>query len=303
MYADSMPGKSVEATDGDELLAAAMGQLDDGADFIKLYLDGPDPAVSPWTAAEVRRVVAAVHARGAQGDRAQRLRWPAHARARRPAWTRSSTASSSTTATARIMAANGVRLVSTLCVLASWRTFGQTTTLPRFASDEGRAKVEARREAAMASVAAAHRAGVAIATGTDFGGGSTRANQLAWEVEQLVEAGLAAVGGPRRSRHVARRRAAGRARRRRHPGGRAGGPRARPRRPGVGSHRAVARVARVLDGVGDTGIVIRPSRTCGRSWPPSRGARRWGSTAAGVTIGSSTGTDAGSTRWTPKGDA
>ena len=36
----------------------------------------------------------------------------------------------------------------------------------------------------------AHAAGVAIATGTDFGGGSTRANQLAWEVEQLVEAGL-----------------------------------------------------------------------------------------------------------------
>jgi len=39
-------------------------------------------------------------------------------------------------------------------------------------------------------VAAAHRAGVRIATGTDFGGGSTRANQLAWEVESLVAAGL-----------------------------------------------------------------------------------------------------------------
>src|SRR4051812_44462680 len=93
--------------------------------------------------------------------------------------------------TATLMAANGVRLVSTLCVLASWRTFGATTAVPRFASDEGRARVDARREAALASVAAAHRAGVAIATGTDFGGGSTRANQLAWEVEQLVEAGLA----------------------------------------------------------------------------------------------------------------
>lgn len=42
----------------------------------------------------------------------------------------------------------------------------------------------------MASVALAHAAGVAIATGTDHGGGSTRANQLAWEVEQLVAAGL-----------------------------------------------------------------------------------------------------------------
>jgi imidazolonepropionase-like amidohydrolase len=42
----------------------------------------------------------------------------------------------------------------------------------------------------MASVALAHRAGVSITTGTDFGGGSTRANQLAWEVEALVGAGL-----------------------------------------------------------------------------------------------------------------
>jgi hypothetical protein len=33
---------SVEARDGDELVAAAVGQLDDGADFVKLYLDGPD---------------------------------------------------------------------------------------------------------------------------------------------------------------------------------------------------------------------------------------------------------------------
>jgi len=33
-------------------------------------------------------------------------------------------------------------------------------------------------------------AGVAIAAGTDFGGGSLRANQLAWEVESLVAAGM-----------------------------------------------------------------------------------------------------------------
>jgi hypothetical protein len=38
------PGLSVEARDGDELLAAALAQLDDGADFVKLYLDAPTPA-------------------------------------------------------------------------------------------------------------------------------------------------------------------------------------------------------------------------------------------------------------------
>jgi hypothetical protein len=46
-------GLSVEAQDADELVAAAAGQLDDGADFVKLYLDGPDPETAPWTAAEV----------------------------------------------------------------------------------------------------------------------------------------------------------------------------------------------------------------------------------------------------------
>ena len=184
-----LPALSVEAANGDELLAAAIGQLDDGADLVKLYLDGPDPGVSPWTADELRRVVEAVHARGARVT--AHSGYAAGARAGAEAGVDAlEHGFELDEATASIMAANGVRLVSTLCVLASWRTFGRTTTIPRFASDEGRAKVEARRERAIESVRIAHRAGVAIATGTDFGGGSTRANQLAWEVEQLVEAGL-----------------------------------------------------------------------------------------------------------------
>ena len=44
--------------------------------------------------------------------------------------------------------------------------------------------------AGRASVALARQAGVKICAGSDFGGGSTRAGQLAWEVESLVEAGL-----------------------------------------------------------------------------------------------------------------
>jgi imidazolonepropionase-like amidohydrolase len=42
----------------------------------------------------------------------------------------------------------------------------------------------------MASVRLADAAGVAIVGGTDFGGGSSRANQLPWEIECLVQAGL-----------------------------------------------------------------------------------------------------------------
>ena len=184
-----LPALSVEADDADELLAVAIGQLDDGADLVKLYLDGPDPGVSPWTASELRRVVDAVHARGARVT--AHSGYAAGARAGAEAGVDAlEHGFELDEATASIMATSGIHLVSTLCVLASWRTFGRTTTIPRFASDEGRAKVEARRERAFDSVRIAHRAGVSIATGTDFGGGSTRANQLAWEVEQLVEAGL-----------------------------------------------------------------------------------------------------------------
>ncbi len=184
-----LPALSVQAANGDELLAAAAKQLGDGADLVKLYLDGPDPDVSPWSTGEVRRVVEAVHALGARVT--AHSGYVAGARAGAEAGVDALEHGFELDAdTARIMATNGVRLVSTLCVLASWRTFAQTTSLPRFASDEGREKVGARRERAMESVRLAHRAGVAISTGTDFGGGSTRANQLAWEVGQLVEAGL-----------------------------------------------------------------------------------------------------------------
>lgn len=67
MKAGTLPGGfSAEADDSDELLRLSMGQLDDGADFVKLYLDGPDPDTPPWTADEVRPVVEAAHARGAR---------------------------------------------------------------------------------------------------------------------------------------------------------------------------------------------------------------------------------------------
>ena len=56
----------MEAANADELLAAATAQLDDGADLVKLYLDGPDADVSPWTAGELRRVVTP-STRGARG--------------------------------------------------------------------------------------------------------------------------------------------------------------------------------------------------------------------------------------------
>jgi imidazolonepropionase-like amidohydrolase len=180
---------TVTADTADELLANAIGQLDDGADFLKLYLDGPDPETSPWTADEIRRVVDAAHARGRKVT----------AHSGRLSGSRAGVAGGVDSIehgfdldadVAAEMARRGTFLVSTLAVMRSWLTFGRTTSLPRFATDNGRRTTQARQERAQESVRLARKAGVAIATGTDFGGGSLRANQLAWEVESLVAAGL-----------------------------------------------------------------------------------------------------------------
>ncbi len=180
-------GLTVEARDGDELLAGALGQLDDGADFVKLYLDGPDADTPPFTASEVTRVVQAVHARG--------RKLTAHA-TRLPG-TRVCAAAGVDSIEhgfeldadiAAEMAERGCALVTTMTVLKSWLTFGTTTTMPRFT--QGAAQITETLETAMTSVRLALAAGVAIVGGTDFGGGSARANQLPWEIECLVQAGL-----------------------------------------------------------------------------------------------------------------
>jgi imidazolonepropionase-like amidohydrolase len=179
----------VEAADADELVAAVHQQAADGADLIKLYLDGPDRDVSPWTAAEVARAVAAAQSHG--------LTVTAHATILPGA--RAGVAGGvhciehGTALDGDVvdeMARRGTYLVPTLGVVASWMTFSSTTTIDRFASADGRAMLAERKERAFHSVALASAAGVKMAAGTDFGGGSLRANQLAWEVECLVAAGL-----------------------------------------------------------------------------------------------------------------
>ncbi len=180
---------SIQAETADELLDAAIGQLDDGADLVKLYMDGPDVDVSPWTANEVARVVDVAHARGA--------RVAAHSG--RVHGAREAVLGGVDSIehgfdldgeVAAEMARRGTTLVSTLAVMHSWLSFGDTTTIERFAGDTGRSTIEDRLEKAQVSVRMARDAGVAIATGSDFGGGSLRANQLAWEVTSLVAAGI-----------------------------------------------------------------------------------------------------------------
>src|SRR5262245_48657453 len=119
-------GLGAEVADGDGLLAAAVGQLDDGADFVKLYLDGPDKDTAPFTVDEVRAVVSAAHARGAKVT-AHSGMLPG-ARVGTEAGVDSLEHGFQLDAdVVRIMAENGVALVSTLAVLQSWRSFARTT--------------------------------------------------------------------------------------------------------------------------------------------------------------------------------
>jgi imidazolonepropionase-like amidohydrolase len=182
-------GLLIEADDGPALLKAATTQLDDGADFLKLYLDGPKKEEAPWTTEDVHAVVEMAHRRGAKVTAhsgflvGARVGIDAGVDSIEHGFELDSDAVAT-------MARQGTFLVSTLAIFRSWASFAQTTTLPRFVSEEGKERIARRRERAIESVQLAHHAGVRIATGTDFGGGSLRANHLAWEIESLVEAGL-----------------------------------------------------------------------------------------------------------------
>jgi imidazolonepropionase-like amidohydrolase len=181
---------TVPVKDGDGLRAAALAQLDSGTDFVKIMLDPPDRSNrSPFTVDDVRKACEAVHGRG--------RKITAHATILDGARVGAEAGVDSIEhgmelddAIVATMRANNVALVSTLSVLSSWASFAQTTRIERFTGDEGKRRLAARREGAFAAIKAAHRAGVRIAAGSDFGGGSVRAGHLAWEVEQLVLAGL-----------------------------------------------------------------------------------------------------------------
>lgn len=181
---------TVAVGDGAGLKAAALAQLDAGTDFVKIMLDPPAGSDGcPFTVEEVRQTCQAVHERGGKITAHATILDGARVGAEAGVDSIEHGMELDDSIAAR-MRANDVALVSTLSVLASWSTFERTTRIDRFTSDEGKRKLAARREGAVAAIRSAHRAGVRIAAGSDFGGGSVRAGHLAWEVELLVEAGL-----------------------------------------------------------------------------------------------------------------
>ena len=176
-------------TDDEGLKDAALAQLDLGTDLVKIYMDAPGGAKeSPFSVTALKAATDAVHARGAKV--ACQSGYLDGARVAALAGVDSiEHGMELDDDIARTMKKNNVTLTSTLSIFASWETFARTTAIERFTTEEGRRRIANRKEGAYAAVAAARRAGVRIATGSDFGGGSVRAGQLAWEVELLVAAG------------------------------------------------------------------------------------------------------------------
>jgi imidazolonepropionase-like amidohydrolase len=183
----------VEVDGGDALRRAALDQLDRGSDLVKIMLDQPPIGSGgqgcPFTTEDVRRTVEAVHARGA--------RITAHSTTFDGARVGAEAGLDSIQhgmqlddEIARVMARNNVALVATLSVFASSTSLATMTNIDRYASEAGRKRAAEQYEGAKAALAAAQRAGVTIACGSDFGGSPGRAGQLAWEVELLVDAGL-----------------------------------------------------------------------------------------------------------------
>jgi len=182
---DKFPPFVVFVDSADELRKAAIAEMDAGADFVKIAVDtGRTGEEVTFTVEELQPTVRTVHERG--------KRITAHAQGKGAAVAVQAGVDSIEhgfgvdAATAENMAGH-TTLVPTLSVLESFVGFAATDG-GRFSESKG-ASV-ALLEQALAAVRTARKAGVRIATGSDFGGGSVRPGHLAWEVEMLVRAGL-----------------------------------------------------------------------------------------------------------------
>lgn len=159
---------AVQVGSTEELVAAAMAQLDLGADLVKIQGDGATRSASAFTVAELKPAVDAVHARG--------KRVAVHAQG----------------FGSRVAAEAGVDTIDhgyTIEPDTALKMRGRTalvTTLSVPVAFNNAAELAQ----AKASVKIARDAGVRIATGTDFGGGPPRAGNFALELELLVQAGL-----------------------------------------------------------------------------------------------------------------
>ncbi|MBI2324127.1 MAG: amidohydrolase family protein [Chloroflexi bacterium] len=156
---------AIQVDTADDLHAAAMAQLDAGADLVKIASDGATGSAAHFTVAELKRTVDAVHARGKK------------------------VAAHSQGFGARVAAEAGADTIEhgfTIDAATASAMRGRATLVTSLST----AQAFAQLEIALPSIRAAREAGVRIATGTDAGGAPPRFGDFAVEVELLVRAGL-----------------------------------------------------------------------------------------------------------------
>lgn len=156
---------AVEVDSADGLRAAALAQLDGGADLVKIAVDGTTGSAPTFSAAELRPAVDAVHARGKK------------------------VAAHSQGLGSRVASEAGVDTIEHGFVIDA-ATASAMRGRTALVTSLSVALAFGQLNIALPSVRAARDAGVRIATGTDAGGAPPLFGDFATEVELLVRAGL-----------------------------------------------------------------------------------------------------------------
>lgn len=177
----------------DELQAAIQAEVAAGADLIKVALAGWNEGMRPAAAAEIPfdadLLAVAVDAAHAAG-----LTIACHAHDAESCRIAARSGVDSLehgmfldADDVQAMAAHHTALVPTLSVWDDWLFYGHEMAWP----SERIARTERIRDSSRAAMAHAIQAGVAVAAGTDAGGGSVRHGRIAREIELMIDCGMA----------------------------------------------------------------------------------------------------------------
>ncbi len=178
--------------DADELRAAIRAEMEAGADWIKVALDGWNQGARPEGAPEIpfdeKYLAVAVEESHRAGFKiACHANDAASCRIAARAGVDSLEHGMFLNADdLQVMAVNNTYLVPTLSVWDAMLYYAREVEWP----EARKKRAENLRENSRASVSAAIRAGVPIALGTDAGGGAARHGRIAREVELMVECGM-----------------------------------------------------------------------------------------------------------------
>jgi imidazolonepropionase-like amidohydrolase len=178
--------------DADELRLAIRAEIDAGADWIKVALDGWNQDARPEGAPDIPfdeelLAVAVEEAHGAGFKIACHANDPISCRIASRAGVDSLEHGMFLNADdLQVMAENKTYLVPTMSVWDAMLYYAREVDWP----EARKTRAENLRENSRASVSEAIRAGVPIALGTDAGGGAARHGRIAREVELMVECGM-----------------------------------------------------------------------------------------------------------------